>query len=256
MRALRYRLAARFGGQPPLPPATLRGGIGPGDFWLEGEAIARHLASRVDLPRIDRVLEIGSGLGRLAWPLSLRLPRRASYLGLDVSPAYVDWSRAVLPLPAGRFEFRRLDVASSQYNPGGGIAPEAVVLPVADAGVDLVIANSLLSHLLPSAIERYVAESRRVLRSGGRLYASAFVVDDGSLPRILARDSYPIFVERRENCWISDPAIPEAGVAVDGAWFLAALTDRGFAIDLVEPGSWRGLPAAPRYQDLILATAA
>lgn len=210
----------------------------------------------MDLRRIERLLEIGSGLGRLAWPLSRRLPARASYLGVDVSPAYVDWSRAVLPLPAGRFEFRHLDVASSQYNPGGAIAPEAVVLPACDAAVDLVVANSLLSHLLPSAIERYLEESRRVLRPGGRLYASAFVVDERSLPRIEARDSYPIFVERRENCWISDPAMPEAGVAVEGEWFLAALAGRGFAVDLLEPGSWRGLPAAPRYQDLILATAA
>ena len=50
--------------------------------------------------------------------------------------------------------------------------------PYPDAEFDLAFANSLYTHLRPGETERYLAETVRVLRPGGRAIASFFLLND------------------------------------------------------------------------------
>jgi len=78
-----------------------------------GEDTVAAIDRLVGIRRDDIVLDVGCGLGRIAWPLSSRLGWRGRYAGLDAQRRYVDWCTAHLGLPARRFGFHHADLRSS-----------------------------------------------------------------------------------------------------------------------------------------------
>lgn len=71
-------------GRTHLPPLRLRELIGRGDYAFIGEAFLRHFRELCDLQAEERVLEIGCGAGRMAWPLARYLNARGRYVGTEV----------------------------------------------------------------------------------------------------------------------------------------------------------------------------
>jgi len=67
---------------------------------------------------------------------------------------------------------------------GGGIPATEFTFPYEDDSFDLVFGLSLFTHLLPADLERYLHETRRVLRPGGRsLYTFFLLRPKGLLER-------------------------------------------------------------------------
>src|SRR4051794_37170774 len=95
---------------PPDPPPELMGGIGPGEFWQTGNEVVGLTMATARLHPNDRVIDLGCGLGRVAWPLSRLLDARGSYDGFDPSGDYIDWCRRALPLDAARFRFHHFNI--------------------------------------------------------------------------------------------------------------------------------------------------
>lgn len=240
--------------RPPQPPAYFAGGLGPGDYWAIGESTVDLIADLARLRPSDRVLDVGCGAGRVAWPLSLRLGRRGRYLGFDVALVYIEWCQYVLKLDPLRFHFEHVALRNSNYNREASTAPEAFRFPWPERTFDLIVANSLFTHLLPEAVDHYFREIRRMTARGGRVFASFFLVDPESEPVIEQGRTYPHFAQRREWGWVQDPANPEEGVALNRGWVLERLAAAGFSDPQVHPGTWRG-PAARSYQDVVVARA-
>ena len=107
------------------------------------------------LPADARILEIGCGPGILWRANQERIPAGWSITLTDLSPGMIAEARMALQADA-RFAFVECD---------------AQVLPFAEAEFDAVIANHMLYHVPDRA--RALREVRRVLRTGGRFYASA-----------------------------------------------------------------------------------
>ncbi len=111
------------------------------------------------LPASASVLELGGGTGALWVENRERLSPRWEIWCTDASPAMVQTARAALSTAAPTFSFDVVD---------------ATQLPFADAGFDCgfdsVIANHMLYHVEERA--RALAGIRRVLKPGGRLYAT------------------------------------------------------------------------------------
>jgi ubiquinone/menaquinone biosynthesis C-methylase UbiE len=102
-----------------------------------------------------RVLELGCGPGTLWLKNRDRLPGDWDITLSDFSEGMLEDARRNLAPIDRPFTFRQLDA-------------QALSLP--DAGVDAVIANHMLYHV-PDRPKAF-AEIRRVLKPGGRLYAS------------------------------------------------------------------------------------
>ncbi|HXT50555.1 MAG TPA: class I SAM-dependent methyltransferase, partial [Thermoanaerobaculia bacterium] len=167
-----------------------------------GEATVELIDRLVGIRRGDVVLDVGCGLGRIAWPLSARLGWRGRYAGLDAQRRYVDWCTAHLGLPPRRFGFRHADLRSSDTNPAGTIAPEDFRFPWADGTFTLTIATSLFTHLMPVAAAHYLREIARTLRPGGRLFSSFFLADEAGLAAIRSGRTYPVFSSPIEHGWV------------------------------------------------------
>lgn len=129
------------------------------------------------LTRTSSVLEIGCGLGRIAFPLRYVL-LEGSYDGFEICKYKVDFLQRTFEEKYANFRFVWANVRNTYYNPAGTIAPQDYTFPYDNDSFDLVFAASVFTHMLPEAAERYFRESARVLKPGGRAVFSCFVLDN------------------------------------------------------------------------------
>lgn len=216
-----------------VPPKRLQQ-YGRGDFAETGDALLAQLRDLAGLRPSDRVLDIGCGTGRLARPLASFL-EDGSYDGFDVDAAAIGWCRRAYARHAA-FRFLRADLFDPRHHPGGAHTAAEYRFPYEDDRFDVAVAASVLPHLLETGAARYVAESARVLRPGGRLFATCFVLDDASRAAIAGGTATFPFLDADQHVAVVSDEHPEEAVAFDRGW----LGERfGGAID-VHPGTWRG----------------
>jgi SAM-dependent methyltransferase len=252
--ALRRRLDRLLRRPIPLPPAALAEGIGGGDFRATGERIAGLAIAEGSLGRDVRLLDVGCGLGRIVQPLRRHLSRRASYVGLDIAPAYVAWDEAEISSRDPRFRFEHLDLANPVYRREAGGDAALATFPFAPGSFDFAVAFSLFTHLRAAATERYLLELGRVLAPGGRLLATFFLLDDETRSRIAAGRTDRRFAHPLPHGATDDAERPELAIAFESAWLLAALERAGLRLARpVARGTWCGEQAGPTYQDLLIA---
>lgn len=222
-----------LGRDPQIPPRRLLR-YGRREFAESGERRLGQLLDLAGLRSGQRVLDLGCGLGRHARPLVPFLAT-GSYDGLDVDGRAVGWCRRAYARQRNA-RFLRADVFHPRLHPGGAHTAAEYVFPYEDGRFDVVVAGSLFAHLLEAEAARYLAEARRVLVPGGRLFARCFVLDDESRAALAAGEAAMPFLDPAAHVAVVSEDLPEEAVAYDRAWIAAQLG----AEPEVHPGSWRG----------------
>jgi SAM-dependent methyltransferase len=231
---------------PDLPPRWLQLAIGGGDFRAIGAEFKGHFVELGGLRPDHDVLDVGCGAGRMALALSGWL--NGSYEGLDTYRDAVDWCRSEITPRHPNFRFQFVDVANGQYNPHGSQQPETVRFPYADQAFDFAFLTSVFTHLLPTAVDRYLAELARVLRPGGVCFATYFLLDPAVAPPPVVgswRDEVGDYLTAEE-------VTPERAVALTEESVRGLHDSHGLQIDAVYPGLWSGR-GTTTYQDIVIA---
>ncbi len=165
---------------------------------LQAEAVERALLEHLPRAGLGRLLDIGTGTGRL---LELLAPRIASGLGVDASRAMLALARARL----ARAGFSHCTVRlADMYR-----------LPLADGAFDVVVLQMVLHHAEAPAAA--LAEAARVLRPGGRLVVIDLAPHDNAdcLQRLAHR--WPGFSDAEMRRLLREAGLaPEPSVAVRG----------------------------------------
>lgn len=161
------------------PPYSLRAFVGGArDFDQAGRWFAGELARLGLLTRETRLLDVGCGCGRLAYPLATDEPLRElgiRYQGMDIDPAAVRWCRRHITPRNPGFRFDHADVYNRSYHPRGARRAEEYAFPYPDASFDLILLTSVFTHLLEPELRNYLSEVSRLLAPGGVAYASFFL---------------------------------------------------------------------------------
>lgn len=234
---------------PELPPLRLRF-VGVGDFRMVGEEL-KELLVRFGLKPNDRVLDIGSGVGRVAIPLTHYLDADGTYDGFDVVQRGVSWCRRHITQRHPNFRFHHVKVQNSEYR-GSGASASNFRFPFDDASFDFAFATSLFTHLVFAETRQYLRESARVLALGGQLFATFFILNDHSrdvLPRLDAHYRFPI---DRPPLRLLDAENPAVGVAIDEAALIELIREAGFASFEIHYGQWAERSDGVTFQDLVL----
>ena len=234
----------------PEPPPGIHV-IGDGDRRAVGAEFLGHFVRRGGLAPHERVLDLGCGTGRMAVPLTQFLDERGSYEGADVSGPGIAWChRAITPVYP-RFRFRRLDLAHPLYNPEGEGDASRAVLPWADGSFDFIAMVSVLTHLLSDEVHRYAREVSRLLAPGGRVFATAFLLNGPARAGLRAgRGRLGFDGDAPGPVLSADPQAPTAAVAFDEDHLLAAFHAAGLRRRRPAAyGSWSGRDAAV-FQDI------
>jgi SAM-dependent methyltransferase len=233
---------------PELPPLRLRF-VGVGDFRTVGEEL-KELLIRFGLKPDDRVLDIGSGVGRVAIPLTRYLDS-GTYDGFDVVRRGVTWCRRHITQLYPNFRFHHVKVQNSEYR-GSGASASGFQFPFGDASFDFAFATSLFTHLVLEETRQYLRESARVLAPGGQLFATFFILNDHSrnvLPRLDAHYRFPI---DRPPLRLADADNPAVGVAIDETVLVGLIREAGFASYDIHYGQWAERPDGVTFQDLVI----
>ena len=242
-----------------VPPRKLW--IGPRDSihhyyrWI-WEYLA-YLTLLCDLRRDSAVLELGCGHGRTARGLLELLRSPGRYCGLDADRARIEDAQARIQSRYPNFQFTWADVHNAHYNPRGAVPAGSYTFPFAEGSFDIVYGASLFTHLMPDEMRRYLQETRRVLRPGGRSLFSFFLLDHyrGPGTTISALYEFPHELPGGIGAAVRDLAHPDALVGYSAASIRAAATAAGLEVVRVFPGLWSESPGqAVNEQDLVLMT--
>jgi SAM-dependent methyltransferase len=129
------------------------------------------------ITRNSAVLEIGCGLGRIAFPLRYILSAEGSYDGFEICDYKVAFLKQTFHQAHPNFRFVWANVHNTYYNPNGQVPAAEYRFPYLGGAFDIVYAASVFTHMLPEATAQYFRESARVLKSGGRCVFSFFLLD-------------------------------------------------------------------------------
>ena len=200
------------------------------------------------------VLEVGCGVGRDAIPLTRVLGPGGSYVGVDVSGPSIAWCQEHIAARHGNFRFAHLDIRSGFYNPQGALCAQEVVLPLATASVDRIILQSVFTHMFEPDITHFLCQFRRVLRKGGRVFASFFVLGQESVQISGETPDVLKFIHTfGDGCRINDTGYPEAAVGYTPRALRRIVRRSGFAFDQpLHLGSWCGRQGVEDGQDIAI----
>jgi SAM-dependent methyltransferase len=245
----RDRLRGRSGRL--VPPRRLDF-VGHSDFVDTGDEFLGHFVSLGELQPDRHVLDVGCGIGRMARPLSGFLTAEGSYDGFDVNRDGIGWCRRRYAR-FGNFRFRVADLYNRRYNPQGEHAASEYRFPYEDGAFDFVIMASVLTHLLETEADHYLAETARVLRPGGRALTTWFLLDDQSRGNIAGGQSGLEFLDFHRPLAVLSEDMPEEAVAYDEGWVYDHASRHGLHIvEPVHPGSWSGREAFLSFQDIVV----
>ncbi|MCV0425180.1 MAG: class I SAM-dependent methyltransferase [Roseibium sp.] len=238
----------------PVPPQE-NNFVGDGDYLTIGTEFLGYFVDYGGLRENERVLDVGCGIGRMAVPLTQYLdPGSGQYAGFDPTSAGIQWCTRNIGSAYPNFRFMHLDIAHDLYNPDGYINGSEIALPFSNGSFDFAIMTSVVTHLPPEEIQPYFSEISRLLELGGRLFLSAFVIEDGANPDDDGRDPRVEFVRAGDGpVWYANQDAPLAAVAYDDGFLDNALHEAGFEIALKRLGHWRGKTGNQHYQDFFVA---
>jgi len=250
------------GRDPLVPPREVNPNIGfiprraayAREFVSSGNRIADMLVAYAGLQASQSVLDIGSGIGRVARALTTRLSPAGRYQGFDVDPAAVEWCQAAYK-PFANFTFVHAPIGYVNVRGAAPIEGEDYVFPYADGSVDVAFSVSVYTHLSQPVVDHYLAETSRVLRPGGVCVNTFFVIDDFAVDAMPAGRADRSYLDQGNGTFLCDPRNPNLGIGF-APDVITSLHTR-HALSIVTPmrfGTWTGRHAeAFVYQDVVVA---
>ena len=187
-----------------------------------------------------------------ARPLTGYLGSEGSYDGFDVNREGIGWCRRRYAKHRN-FHFQVADLYNRRYNPRGAHAASEYRFPYDDARFDFVILTSVLTHLREAEADHYLAETARVLRPGGRVLATFFLLDDSTRAAIADGRSGLRFLDPEAHVAVVDDEVPEEAVAYDTGWMRERLAAHGMSERTIAHGTWSGREDGRSFQDIVVA---
>jgi SAM-dependent methyltransferase len=237
----------------PWPPRWLPL-VGGGDFHVIGDQFLKLFVELGSLSPRDAVLDIGCGIGRMARPLTTFLDSAAGgcYEGFDVDSAAIDWCRRHISRPFPHFRFSNVDVYNAAYHPAGS-SGDRFRFPYADGQFDFAIATSVFTHLMPGEARRYLHETSRVLRPGGRAFLTFFLLDREAEEGIAAGRAQIALAHPCEGGCVMDPAVPERAIGFDDGNVRRWLAESDLvSVQPFHYGAWSGRTSFTSWQDIVV----
>lgn len=239
-----------------LPEALAEhaGFVGGGDYLTIAHEFLEYFISLGGLRPFDRVLDVGCGFGRMVYGLTKYIDDRGSYEGFDAAKNLIDWAIKNLVPHLPKYRFQHTDIRNQAYNPTGKIHPQDFVFPYVDREFDFVFLSSVFTHMFIDDIKNYVEEIYRVMKPGGRLLLTAFLLNSETESLIKAGKSTLAFDWCEfAGCYTPYPHLPEAAIGIPAPVMSSILSTRGFKIRTEHPGSWCGRTEFTSYQDIVVA---
>jgi ubiquinone/menaquinone biosynthesis C-methylase UbiE len=247
-------LEVLMGHRHPLIPPQRYNYINIGDNEHISKEFLKLFIEKGRLKPSDRVLEVGSGFGRMAIPLTDFLDKEGHYNGLEIIKDGVNWCTSKFTSKYSNFEFQHIDVYNERYNPNGLFKASEYKFPFTDESFDFVFLTSVFTHMFEEDVKNYLSEINRVLKKDGTCFITYFILDSIAVEQINNGLGSFSFKHQLKNCYMEDLERPEYAIAYK-EYYIRKLYEKS-GLKIIEPiyfGNWNGRKDYLSFQDIIIA---
>ena len=235
-----------------LIPPQLFNYVGGVDFTEIGEKYYHYIMKFCNVKKDEWVLDIGSGIGRVAIYFIDYLDENGRYEGFDVVKKGVRWCNEKIGKNRPNFSFQHADIINKEYNKRGTTDASNFIFPYGNSTFDFAFASSVFTHMLPDALLHYLKEIYRILKNGGRVLISCFILNKESENYMSNSEFNFILVDDQYGVMVEDN--PEAAIAYEEKFIKNLFYKAG--LNIIHPihyGTWSGRKADVKGQDIIVA---
>lgn len=227
-----------FSAKNPLSPPARLIYTGRGDFIKQGKEWLELFIKLASLKPSDTVLDIGSGIGRIALPLTHFL--NAPYEGFDAVQSGVDWCTENITSRYPHFKFHYFPLHNDLYN-RSELNASQFVFPYNQHEFDFACAISVFTHMLPAEVENYFSQMARVLKPGARAVCTFFILNAESIPSMnKQKGGFKFILSDHKPYALLNEKVKAANVAFRENYLEKVLDDHSFNIISKIPGHWCG----------------
>lgn len=225
----------------------------PQQFLQEGKEQVAILKQEIALKPTDKVLDIGSGIGRTAIGLIHYLSAEGSYHGFDVVEKGVNWCNKKIAANHPHFQFTYVPLFNDLYNDSTDCAAQ-FVFPYVNNYFSKVFTFSVFTHMHIKEIAHYLTEIHRVLLPGGLCLCTFFLFDTDT-EQVLTRDTNFCFPYKKEGYSLMDEKTQSGNIAVDKVYLKNMAASSGLQIVKIVDGFWKNFSIKQYnncYQDVVV----
>ena len=226
---------------------------GSGGFESVGKQFFNYFIQYGDITPDSSILDIGSGIGRMAVPFTNYLSNKGSYEGFDIVKIGVDWCKQNISSKYPNFNFKLIPLKNDLYLSDTNNTAENLVFPYKNDSFDFVFLTSVFTHMLPNDVKNYISEINRVLKPNKKFFATFFILDEISKNAMISKGTKQ-FPYEMENYSLMDKTVKEANVAYNKEYIINLLNENDFEVVQFLRGNWSGTPSdiIDLHQDIII----
>lgn len=224
---------------------------GPGNYIEIGNTFFEYFKNYGNLTPESHILDIGSGIGRMAIPFTKFLNEKGNYQGFDVVQQGVTWCTENITKKYPNFQFKYVPLKNDLYNLNTTAEAKNFSFPYEANRFDFAFLTSVFTHMMPEDVLQYLDEIHKVLKPNKVCLATFFILDNISRKHMATSDKN--FSEDFGHYALMDGKVKEANVAFDKTYLIKEIEKRGFTIDTLAFGNWSGrTDETLSYQDIIV----
>jgi len=212
--------------------------IGSGDFIAQGKHQMDLLQKHIQLKADDAILDIGSGIGRTAIPLTTYLSSDGKYEGFDVVEKGVRWCQSKISKDFPNFNFQYVPLNNDLYTSVKQRA-EQFTFPYEDGSFNKAFLFSVFTHMQPVEVAHYLKEIQRVLKVDGRCLATFFVYNNENENFISNPNSVFPFPVKKDGYRLMDAKVTSANIAFHESVLQKMIEESGLVLEQKIEGYWR-----------------
>ena len=237
---------------PEVPPKHMIF-TGAGDFKKQGEKFLNLFIQYGNLLPDHKILDVGSGIGRIAIPLTKYLSNTAKYEGFDAIEEGINWCKKTLSKKYPHFNFRFIPIKNDLYR-SHGIDAANFIFPYPDQAFDFIPVISVFTHLNPEEMLNYLQEIYKKLKPGGICFATFFIWNQASAKHQSPKSDF-YFAYDFGHFLQMDKQVTGANVAFKESYLLPKIQQIGFEVLNTHYGYWSGAKSeqsALDFQDILI----
>jgi ubiquinone/menaquinone biosynthesis C-methylase UbiE len=224
--------------------------IGSGDFEEIGNTHLRHFIELGGLQPTHNILDIGSGIGRMAIPLTGFLLDTSIYDGFDIVKQGVDWCVKHIQTEYPNFRFKHVSLENDLYTSKGKSAA-SFTFPYDSSFYDFVILTSVFTHMQLEEVKQYLYEMHRVMKPGGIAFVNFFIINERSNAAMVTQPTFQ-FQHDHGDYFLMDKNVKSANIAFNEKSIDRFIMKAGLTIDLKYYGKWARFKEGVSFQDIYI----
>ncbi|MCL9807301.1 class I SAM-dependent methyltransferase [Flavobacterium amniphilum] len=226
---------------------------GSGDYLEVGRQYFEYFKKYGNITPDDSILDIGSGVGRMAVPFTQFLSEKGTYEGFDIVKLGVDWCTENITKRYPNFHFKLIPLKNDLYYLDTTVKAEELQFPYPDDQFDFIFLTSVFTHMLPEDVENYIREMRRVIKKDKICLATFFILDDESKNSMSVK-GLKNFPHDLGHYRLMNKDVKEANVAYEKKYISDIIKKHNFEVLNFIQGNWSGIENTElnEHQDIIL----